>query len=111
MPLPNDGRGVRVAMLSLAAVLALGNAGAQAEVLGVPGPSFSLTAKADRISTPDGGSFLFWGFSSGGGRAQYPGPTLIVNQGQQVTVTVSNATTNGLPPGQRVALAFPGNPA
>jgi FtsP/CotA-like multicopper oxidase with cupredoxin domain len=106
MPLRNDGLRLRIATLVLGAVLAASAAGA--EILGVPGPSFTLTAKADRISTPDGGSFLLWGFSGGGGRAQYPGPTLIVNQGDVVTVNVTNATENGLPEGQRVALSFPG---
>lgn len=78
---------------------------AMAEIPGIAGP-FALTAKADRISTPDGGSFLIWGFADGGGRAQYPGPTLIVNEGDAVTIAV----TNGLPSstGQRVSLAFPG---
>jgi manganese oxidase len=78
---------------------------ASAEVPGLPGPSFTLTAKADRITTPDGNSIYIWGFASGG-RAQYPAPTLIVNQGDTVSVSV----TNGLDPsfGQRVSIAFPG---
>jgi FtsP/CotA-like multicopper oxidase with cupredoxin domain len=81
-------------------------AAADAEVLGVGGSSFALTASADRISTPDGGSYLLWGFGAGGGRPQYPGPTLIVNEGATVTVSV----TNQLPAaaGQRVSLVFPG---
>jgi hypothetical protein len=76
-----------------------------AEVLGITGTSFALTAKADRISTPDGGSVYFWGFATGGGRPQYPGPTLIVGQGN-----VSISVTNQLPPGasQRVSLAIGG---
>jgi len=48
---------------------------ASAEIPGVSGTSFTLTAKADRIATPDGGSIYFWGFTSGDGRPQYPGPT------------------------------------
>ena len=62
---------------------------------GSPAPSFTLTAKADRISTPEGGSFLFWGFAAGAGRPQYPGPTLIVNQGEPVSITVANPTGLG----------------
>jgi FtsP/CotA-like multicopper oxidase with cupredoxin domain len=95
---------LRVALLATLAALPAGSA--RAAIQGVSGPSFTLTAKADRISTPDGGSFLFWGFTSGGGRPQYPGPTLMLDQGQSASVTVVNA----LPPetGQRVSLAFPG---
>lgn len=99
---------IRIAVFALVGTLAAGTARAQVEgvVDGIPGSTFALTAKADRISTPEGGSFLFWGFAAGGGRAQYPGPTLIVNQGDPVSITVTNA----LPAtdGQRVALAFPG---
>ncbi len=56
---------------------------ASAEILGVPGTSFTLTAKADRITTPDGNSIYFWGFAAGSGRPQYPGPTLKVTESQQ----------------------------
>ncbi len=82
--------------------------GAPAEVLGVgPATSFSLTAKADRISTPDGHSILLWGFSTALGRAQYPGPTLVVNQSE---TPISVSVTNQLPAAavQRVSLVFPG---
>lgn len=95
---------VRIAVLAFLGILSA--ASAQADVLGVTGTSFTLTAKADRISTPEGGNFLFWGFSAGPGRAQYPGPTLIVNQDAAVSITVANPT--GLDAGQRVSLAFPG---
>jgi FtsP/CotA-like multicopper oxidase with cupredoxin domain len=91
-------------MLALAAVLVAGSA--RADVLGVSGTSFTLTAKADRLSTPDGGNFLFWGFANGTARAQYPGPTLIVNQGDVVSISVANPL--GLSAGQRVSLAFAG---
>lgn len=100
----NDSPRARIAVLAVAGLLVAG--GARAAVPGIDGPLFTLTAKADRISTADGGSFLFWGFSDGSGRAQYPGPTLIVDQDASVSVTVSNPT--GLGAGQRVSLAFPG---
>lgn len=96
--------GCRVAVMALLGALAATGAGA--EVLGISGTSFTLTAKRDRISTPEGGSFLFWGFAAGSGRPQYPGPTLIVNQGATVSIVVANPT--GLGAGQRVSLAFPG---
>ena len=38
---------------------------ASAEIPGVTGTSFTLTAKADRITTPDGNSIYFWGFAAG----------------------------------------------
>jgi FtsP/CotA-like multicopper oxidase with cupredoxin domain len=87
-------------------LLAVGFAGtASAEIPGVKATSFTLTAKADRISTPDGNSIYFWGFTTGD-RAQYPGPTLIVDEGDAVTVTVRNELPAGM--GQRVSLSFPG---
>jgi hypothetical protein len=86
--------------------VALAATSARAEIPGLTGTQFTLTAKADRISTPDGGSLYFWGFAAGAGRAQYPGPTLIIGQGDVVTVTVSNALPAGV--GQRVSLSFPG---
>ena len=71
---------------------------------GKTGPNFELTAKADRIMTGDGGSYLFWGFSTLG-RPTYPGTTLIVNQGDAVTVKLNNALAGT---GQNVSLTFPG---
>ncbi len=80
---------------------------ARAQIVGVPGTSFALTAKADRISTPDGNSILIWGFAPGVGRAQYPGPTLIVPEpGQTVTISVTNQLPASV--NQRVSLTFSG---
>jgi hypothetical protein len=42
--------------------------------------TFDLTAKAGRISVPDGSRNYLWGFADGTGPAQYPGPTLIIDQ-------------------------------
>jgi FtsP/CotA-like multicopper oxidase with cupredoxin domain len=91
-------------LIVMAAVVLWGTT-ARAEVPGVSGTAFTLTAKADRLSTPDGGNYLFWGFTAGDGRAQYPGPTLIVNQGTTVSITVQNQLPASA--GQRVSLAFP----
>ena len=89
--------GVAAALVLLAAV----GAGAQARIDGISGTSFSFTAGAGEISTPDGGSVHFWGYQDdndlqslpGGVVPQYPGPTLILNQGD----TVNIALTSNLP--------------
>lgn len=82
---------------------------AQAKVLGLNGPSFNFTVKTDHVSIADGGSMLLWGYANGDGRAQYPGPTMIVNQGDRVTVTLTNklAVAAGTTP--NVSLVFPGH--
>ena len=86
---------------ALVATLALGAGGAWAMVDGITGPTFNLTAKADYITAGDGGSLLAWGYAVNG-QMQYPGPTLIVNQGDTVTVNL----TNELP--MPVSIVFPG---
>jgi manganese oxidase len=64
---------------------------AGATIPGINGPSFNLTAAEDYLTTPDGGSVYVWGYGDGNNAAmQYPGPTLIVNQGEQVTVSLTN---------------------
>ncbi len=85
----------------LAAMLAVMSS-AYGMVEGLSGPNFVLGAKAGYISTPEGGSIYTWGFSNGAASMQYPGPTLIVNEGDVVTVTLSNE----LP--VPVSVVFPG---
>lgn len=97
----------RAPAVMLALIGCLTAASARAEVIGVQGTTFALTAKADRISTPDGNSILIWGLSTIG-RAQYPAPTLIVSQGSLVTISVTNQLAGT---GQRVSLIFPGQSA
>jgi hypothetical protein len=63
---------------------------AWAVIDGVTGPTFNLTAKANYISTADGNSIYTWGYANGNGTMQYPGVTMIVNQGDVVTVNLSN---------------------
>lgn len=75
---------------------------AWAAIDGVSGPVFNLTAKADYISAADGGSIYAWGYANGNGAMQYPGPTMIVNQGDTVTINLSNQ----LP--MPVSITFPG---
>ncbi len=63
--------------------------------------SFSLTARTGQITLGDGNQLLAWGYGTGA-TMQYPGPTLIVDQGDTVEVTLSN--TLRLP----VSIVFPG---
>jgi FtsP/CotA-like multicopper oxidase with cupredoxin domain len=92
---------------ALVAALALGAGGAWAMVDGITGPTFNLTAKADYITAGDGGSLLAWGYAADDrgpfpGVMQYPGPTLIVKQGDTVTINLKNE----LP--MPVSMVFPG---
>jgi FtsP/CotA-like multicopper oxidase with cupredoxin domain len=90
---------------------------ARAAVPGITGPRFSLVAGADFISQPDGASIYAWGYGCAGAPAgfapfagncpamQLPGPTLIVTEGDTVTVTL----TNNLPPAAgSTSILFPG---
>lgn len=62
-----------------------------------------LWAKDGYISTPDGNSVYVWGFTGGNSApARLPGPTLIVRQGETVTINL----TNRLP--EPVSITFPG---
>jgi FtsP/CotA-like multicopper oxidase with cupredoxin domain len=82
---------------------------AGAAIDGITGNTFNLTAKIGEISTPDGGSYLFWGYANGNGLPQYPGSTLIVNKGATVTVTLTNSlTVAGAGPPPNVSIVFPG---
>ena len=75
-----------------------------ADVDGVAGSSFTLTAEEGYISIADGGSVYSWGYGIGG-NMQLPGPTLIVDQGAPVTVTLNNS----LPVAAgNVSIVFPG---
>lgn len=84
-------------------------AGVQAAINGLTGTSFDLRVKADHVSTADGGSMLLWGYSNGTGRAQYPGPTLIVNQGDDIVIDLRNELfVNGGGAIPNVSIVFPG---
>jgi len=92
-------------------VASAGSAWAQARIDGISGQtSFSFTAKAGEVSTPEGGSVHFWGYEDlvnheGVGLPQYPGPTLILTQNDSVTITL----TSELPFGQCTSIVFPGH--
>ena len=108
-----------VVMLALALLF---TATAHAAAPGITGPTFRLTAQAAFITQPDGQSIYSWGYGcttsaatfvptaiaapSGGCAAmQVPGPTLVVTEGQTVTVNLTNAlpTSAG-----NTSILFPG---
>jgi len=101
---------------------------------GITGPGFTLTAQAATISQPDGQAVYSWGYGCttppATGRfvpatttapfcttMQVPGPTLVVTEGQTVTVTLTNAlpgsagNTSILFPGFNVTTSCPDSAA
>jgi FtsP/CotA-like multicopper oxidase with cupredoxin domain len=104
-------RNIRTKILGCAIVLAaaLGAVPGRAAVTGIGGPTFNLTASADLVTQPDGAMIYAWGYgctvtpsvylpaATGAGPAptcplmQLPGPTLIVTEGQDVTVNLKNS--------------------
>jgi FtsP/CotA-like multicopper oxidase with cupredoxin domain len=96
--------------LSAIAILLTGLAQpAQAAIQGITGHdvagvrTFDLIAAPFHISTPDGSRHLMWGYGVDGGVPQYPGPTLIIDEGDDVAINIVN---NGLP--QAISIVFPG---
>src|SRR6266566_5031886 len=112
----------RLLPLACAALGALMSAAAQAAAPGITGPTFNLTAQTAYLSQPDGLSVYSWGYGCNGAPSgsapaaiplpstgcpsmQVPGPTLIVTEGQTVTVNL----TNGLPTAAgNTSILFPG---
>ena len=88
---------------------------AHAFIDGLTGPTFNLTATTGYVFTSNattGGvpNLLVWGYTSGGAEAQLPGPTLIVTQGQQVTIHLTNLLPEEasiVVPGFKVATGTP----
>jgi FtsP/CotA-like multicopper oxidase with cupredoxin domain len=103
---------------------------AHAAAPGITGPVFNLTAQANYISQPDGNMEYSWGYGCNGAPAgfspsatlmpgancptmQIPGPTLIVTEGDTVSVTLTNnlpgaaGNTSILFPGFNVTAAAP----
>jgi FtsP/CotA-like multicopper oxidase with cupredoxin domain len=103
----------------LAAVASLG-AAAHAAVPGIQGPNFNLTANWAYLTQPDGQSLYSWGYGCTTGSVptfnpvmpgnfcsamQVPGPTLIVTEGTDFKVTL----TNNLPTAAgNTSILFPG---
>jgi FtsP/CotA-like multicopper oxidase with cupredoxin domain len=88
---------------------------ATAAVTGLTGTVFDLTAKQGYLSTADGFQHYSWGYAnSATGKVQWPGPTLIVNQGDSVTVhlrsqmPVTPITTDAATNLRPVSIVFPG---
>jgi FtsP/CotA-like multicopper oxidase with cupredoxin domain len=112
----------RLLPVSLAALVVLGSAAAEAAAPGITGPVFNLTAQPAYLTQPDGQAIYSWGYGCNTTPSgfsppaslmpgatcptmQVPGPTLIVTEGQTVTVTL----TNNLPaPAGNTSILFPG---
>lgn len=91
---------------------------AYAAVPGITGPSFVLTAQDSYLTQPDGAQIYSWGygcdasfqpkfspFSGFCSTMQVPGPTLIVNEGDAVSIQLKN----GLPAAAgNTSILFPG---
>ena len=93
---------------------------ARAAAPGIKGSTFALTAQASYITQPDGQSIYSWGYGCTSGSAptfapaiqgatcptmQIPGPTLIVNEGDTVHVTLTNNLPNAA---GNTSILFPG---
>src|SRR5271165_598763 len=114
-------KSISLARLVLAPVMALFLvAAAHAAVPGITGTTFNLTAQTAYLNQPDGNAVYSWGYGCNGAPAgfapaaisgascpsmQVPGPTLIVTEGQTVTVNL----LNGLPSAAgNTSILFPG---
>lgn len=104
-------------VIAAVAFLFLGTpaASANAVIPGITGPDYNLETGPASFSTPDADSLFVWLYNdaTGGTPGQYPGPTLIVTQGQTVTVSLTNnlnAPTSIVFPGQGQVTATGGSP-
>jgi manganese oxidase len=77
----------------LLAAMCLVPPASRAAIDGITNNVVNLTAVNGHILTPDGNSILIWGYANENGVAQYPGPTIIVNQGTTVTINLRNRLT------------------
>ena len=92
----------------MVATVLLLTASAFAAAPGIKGTSFNLAASASYITQPDGAMVYSWGYGCMDGGAtgtfvpattttpfcslmQIPGPTMVVTQGQSITVTLTNS--------------------
>src|SRR5882762_5249130 len=99
---------IRLFPLVVAALALLLTSVAQAATPGITGTTFRLTAASGYITQPDGALIYSWGYSCAGSTAptfvpfpgtcpamQIPGPTLVVTEGQTITVTLTNSLPKG----------------
>lgn len=104
---------VLAAVLSVTLNLALTLAAPASAAAAIPGAHgtltgaervFRLTARDGYISVPEGSYVYMWGYADadGSGVMQYPGPTLIVDQGDRVVVQLTNQLS------EPVSIVFPG---
>jgi FtsP/CotA-like multicopper oxidase with cupredoxin domain len=116
-----------VVVVSSAAAMTIADP-ARAAVPGITGPTFNLVANADYISQPDGASIFAFGYGCDSAPAgfapfngtcpqmQLPGPTLIVTEGDTVTVQLRNnlpiaaGSTSIVFPGFQVITGATGTP-
>lgn len=102
-------KGVWLSAALLAMFLAPFSSDAQAGIRGHTGPTFNLTVKDGYVTMADGGVIYMWGYALPGGEMQYPGPTLIVNQGDVVTIDLTNElAVAGAAAAMPSSIVFPG---
>jgi len=94
------------AILLMTVILLLLGSSSQASIQGEAGTSFSLTARQGYIITSDGDNILMWGYTLGTNSMQYPGPTLLLNQGDTITITLKNELPEQA---GNVSIVFPGH--
>src|SRR6202040_4334343 len=93
---------------------------AHAAAPGITGPTFYLTAQTAFLNQPDGAAVYSWGYGCNGAPAgflpaaitnatcpamQVPGPTLIVHEGDIVTVNLLNSLPTAV---GNTSILFPG---
>lgn len=90
-----------------ASIILMVTGAASAAIDGVAGSNFDLTASEGYVTIADGASVYSWGYSTDG-TMQLPGPTLIVTEGQTITISLKNE----LPAAAgNVSIVFPGHAA
>ena len=79
----------KLIILGFLMIVVFGGNPAWATIDGLTGTTFNFTAKPGFVLASEGSSILMWGYGVDG-NMQYPGPTLILNEGDLITITVTN---------------------
>ena len=110
----------RLLLALIAAVTVLLTPAAHAAAPGITGPTFNLTAQPAYLNQPDGAAIYSWGYGCNGAPSgfapaaitaatcptmQVPGPTMIVNEGDKVTVNLLNQLPSSA---GNTSILFPG---